>query len=314
MSWEDQGRQYHQWFGHGTAPKGDEPSEAGSDPMFDADNVEARIDAIARSALAHMPRKDWHRGSVSFDRQRLERLRTAMTAWIGARSLTDAAFEEHFVNPLTSSIAIGKLRAAAEGARTATTHEELGKASAELAGAMQVIGLDKWPSFLQGAAERADAYSPTQGRILLAQATTPNTATDASPGGNPAPGHYVADNPRQWINQPSVGTGECVALVQRATGAPQTGEWQPGVPVQGNTGIRPGSAIGTFDDNGHYDGHAAIYLWQDEHGIHVVDQWNRRDPHDRHIIGRQPPHERTIPFNDRDHTRINRGESYYVIE
>jgi hypothetical protein len=36
-----------------------------------------------------MPRKDRGRAAVSFDRQRLEQLRAAMTAWIGARSLSN---------------------------------------------------------------------------------------------------------------------------------------------------------------------------------------------------------------------------------
>ena len=36
-----------------------------------------------------------------------------MTAWIGARSLSHAAFEEHLVDPSTSNAAIEKLRAAA---------------------------------------------------------------------------------------------------------------------------------------------------------------------------------------------------------
>ena len=118
-------------------------------------------------------------------------------------------------------------------------------------------------------------------RLLLAQATTPNTATDARSTGNPTaatPGGCVADNPRRWIGRPSVGTGECVPLVRAATDAPRAAEWQRGVQVQGNTSIRPATAIATFDSNGHYNGHAANYLGHDEHGIQVVDQWNIRAP------------------------------------
>lgn len=37
MSWEDQGRQYHQWFGHGTA------ADTGEDAP---DGLEKRIDAV----------------------------------------------------------------------------------------------------------------------------------------------------------------------------------------------------------------------------------------------------------------------------
>ncbi len=310
MRWADQGRQEHGWFGHGTAPQGNEPPKDGSGIIFDPDNFEPRIDAIAHSAVAHMPRVDWPRENVSFDQQRLERLRQAMTAWIGARSLNHAAFEDTFVDPSTSNAAIEKLRAAAESVRTATAHQDLADASADLAGAMRDVGLDRWPAFLRDAAERANTYK-------LAQAATPNAATDANSGGNPAatapPGRYVGENPQRWVGPNSVGTGECVALVQAATGAPRSTEWRQGVQVQGNTTIRPGTAIATFDSNGRYTGHTAIYLGQDEHGIRVVDQWNIRDPQG-HIIGRQPPNERTLPLGDPRHARIDRGEFYNVVE
>jgi hypothetical protein len=241
----------------------------------------------------------------------------AMTAWIGARSLSQAAFEERFIVPSTSSAAVGNLRAAAEGVRTARTHQDLAHASAELAGAMRGIGLEKWPGFLKGAAEQADAHQPAGRPVMLAQVATPHTATEASSGGDSAaaaaPGRYVADDPQRWIGQNSVGTGECVPLVQAATGAPLTRDWRLNVPVQGNTAIRRGAAIATSDGHGHYAGHAAIYLWQDEHGIHVIDQWNRRDSQGR-VVEHMAPHERTLPLGDPNHARIDRGEFYYVVE
>ena len=183
---------------------------------------------------------------------------------------------------------------------------------------MQGVGLGKWSSLLRDAADRADAYQPDNGRIVLAQATT-NTATDASPGGAPAaatpespPGRYVAQNPQQWAGQRSVGTGECVPLVQKATGAPLTRQWRAGIPVQGNTAIRPGTAIATFDDNGRYNGHAAIYLGQDGSGVRVVDQWNNRGRDG--TVTQHTPSERTLPFNQPWHNRVDRAESYPVIE
>lgn len=252
VSWQDQGRQYHMWFGHGTAGLNGKLPKAGSDPTFEPGNIGKRIDAVAHGALMHMPRKDWHRTVLSFDGQHLDRLRTAMTAWIGARALNNAAFEAELVDPLTSDSAINALRAAAKGAQTAQSHEDLKSASGQLAAGMQVVGLGKWPGFLRDAADRAEAYQLSNGRIVLAQAAT-NTATDASLGRAPAgtppapPGRYVADNPQQWAGQPSIGTGECVPLVQAATGAPVTRQWRPGAFVQGNMAIRPGTAIATFD-------------------------------------------------------------------
>jgi hypothetical protein len=159
-----------------------------------------------------------------------------MMAWMSARSLSQAAFQKRFIDPSTSDAAIERLRAAAEITRTATTHDDLADASADLAGAMRDIGLEKWPRFLNDAADRADANKPG----VMAQAATLIAATDASPTGNPAAaaGRYVAGNPRQWVGQPSVGTGECVALVRAATGAPQAKDWRRGVQVQGNTNVR----------------------------------------------------------------------------
>jgi hypothetical protein len=101
-------------------------------------------------------------------------------------------------------------------------------------------------------------------------------------------------------------------LVQAATGAPRSAEWRPGVPVQGNTNIRPGTAIATFDDNGHYTGHAAIYLGQDANGIQVIDQWNRRQ--NGRITGQHQPGERTLYLRQPWHARVDRGESYNVVQ
>jgi hypothetical protein len=120
MGWEDQGRQGHGWFGNGTAPATNSSSEGRAATMFDSANTAQRIDAIVHSAVAHMPRGDRHRRSVAFDRSRLERLRTAMTAWMSARSLSQAAFRERFIGPSTSDAAIE--RASCSGREYANSH------------------------------------------------------------------------------------------------------------------------------------------------------------------------------------------------
>src|SRR5205823_4730399 len=70
--------------------------------------------------------------------------------------------------------------------------------------------------------------------------------------------------------------GQCVSYV--TTVCPElpvdTGRWIKGDKVKGNTNINPGTVIATFDEDGDYQGHAAIYVSQDPtHGIHVYDQW-----------------------------------------
>lgn len=307
MSWEDQGRQEHGYFGHGT----------GTGTTKKVGGLADRIPWTAHASLMQIPRKDWHNGAATFDAQRLKRLQTAMGAWIGARSLSREKFEKRLVGGSASDAAIDGLRAAAEAVRTADTHKDLGEAATHLADAMQRIGLSKWPAFLRNAADRAEDHTPPAGDRVFAQLAN-GTATDASSGRpqsdapSTPPGRYVADNPQQWAGQPSVGTGECVPLVQRATGAPLTRQWRPGAPIQGNTAIRPGTAIATFDENGRYGGHAAIYLGQDGNGVRVLDQWNIR--HRDGTVSQHTPSIRTLPFNDPRHARVDRGESYGVVE
>ena len=106
---------------------------------------------------------------------------------------------------------------------------------------------------------------------------------------------YVASNPRAYLNT-SIGSGQCVALVQAATGAPLTRFWTPGPPVKGSTDLAVGTAIASFDPDGRYGNHtdhrshAAIYMGQNEHGIEVIDQWVKRGG------SHQMAHSRIIPW------------------
>jgi hypothetical protein len=86
----------------------------------------------------------------------------------------------------------------------------------------------------------------------------------------------------------SVGSGECVALVQATSNVGLTATWSPGQQVQGNTDIPVGSVIATFGSDGTYtntygQSHAAIYLGQDATGIMVEDQWLNQPAVVRHI-------------------------------
>jgi hypothetical protein len=84
---------------------------------------------------------------------------------------------------------------------------------------------------------------------------------------------------------------ECPLVAQGAAGAPATATWVPGVKVR-RSDIQPGTVIATFDGKGKYNPdiadekkgtaksdpdptkHTAIYLYQDEKGIYVLDQSN----------------------------------------
>ena len=88
--------------------------------------------------------------------------------------------------------------------------------------------------------------------------------------------------------------------------------------VQGNIGLKPGTAIATFDGSGRYGNHtngtshAAIYLGQDANGIEVIDQWNIRQHHQ--IVGRHQPQRRRLRFGNPQAEPVNQGSRYYVVE
>lgn len=120
---------------------------------------------------------------------------------------------------------------------------------------------------------------------------------------------FIAADYARYIGR-SVGSGQCVALVQAASpGIGLTRNWVCGAPVQGNTDLRPGTVIATFDSSNRYgnnlDGssHAAIYLGQNERGIQVMDQW----------AGSMAA-ARTIPWSNPSGIAANTGAAFHVVQ
>jgi hypothetical protein len=125
-----------------------------------------------------------------------------------------------------------------------------------------------------------------------------------------ATGPYVAARPAAFEGH-VVGAGHCVDFVKASAGAPRTAAWQPGAEVHRNPHIAPGTAIATFEADGSYTSesgnHAAIYLYQDDRGIWVYDQWQG-----------QPVHKRLIRFaggsGGKWGSKSNDGTRFAVIE
>jgi hypothetical protein len=125
-----------------------------------------------------------------------------------------------------------------------------------------------------------------------------------------ADGPYIATRPAAFESH-VVGAGHCVDFVKASAGAPRTDAWQAGAQVHGNPHIAPGTAIATFEADGSYTSesgnHAAIYLYQDERGIWVYDQWQG-----------QPVHRRLIRFEggsgSKWGSKSNDGTRFAVIE
>ena len=119
---------------------------------------------------------------------------------------------------------------------------------------------------------------------------------------------YIASNPQGYLGK-VVGTGQCVAYVQKVSSAPTTAHWHEGRRV---LDIAPGSiARGTVIAtmvHGEYPNHstgnhAAIYLHHADNGIVVLDQW----------VG-QPVHERTIHDHGGSGSASNDAGRFYVVE
>ncbi len=131
----------------------------------------------------------------------------------------------------------------------------------------------------------------------------------ATPGtGNGDAIGSAASSWNQYAGQ-AVGSGQCVALVQAAdSNVGLTRTWAQGAQVQGNTELRPGTAIATFDSTGRYanatngSSHAAIYLGQNAQGIQVMDQW-----------AGSPAAYRTIRWSSATGMAANIGSSFYVV-
>jgi hypothetical protein len=155
---------------------------------------------------------------------------------------------------------------------------------------------------------RRNALSHVGGIVLLAVGSAcASPEPDARPQ---AGGPYIAARPEVFEGR-VIGAGYCVDFVKTAAGVPRTAAWQEGAQVRGNPHIVPGTAIATFESDGRYTSesgnHAAIYLYQDDRGIWVYDQWRG-----------QPVHKRLIRFEGGSGgkwgSKSNDGRRFAVID
>lgn len=136
----------------------------------------------------------------------------------------------------------------------------------------------------------------------------PRMAAMGGAAGLGTAGGFVAADYAHYLGR-SAGSGQCVALVQAASpDIGSTRNWKCGAPVRGNTELRPGTAIATFNTADRYanatDGssHAAIYLGQNERGIQVMDQW-----------AGSAAAVRTIPWTNPGGAAANTGTAFHVV-
>lgn len=118
-------------------------------------------------------------------------------------------------------------------------------------------------------------------------------------------GPYAEAPPSTKTGNPDY-CGQCVSFVTTVcpTIPVGTANWKKGAQVKGANEILPGTAIATFNSDGGYSGHAAIYESQTAVGINVVDQWVTPPA--------QAIHKRILRFGA--HGNSNNGDNFYVIE
>ena len=98
--------------------------------------------------------------------------------------------------------------------------------------------------------------------------------------------------------------GQCVSYVRQVYPTlPTTEGWKKGSPAKGNA--KEGMVIATFNSEGNYYGHAAIYVSEDQDGINVYDQY---------IYGVTPKAvgPRKLKFGAAND--VNNGDKFYIVE
>lgn len=94
MSWEDQGRQYHMWFGHGTAPKTLKEARSGA-MSTNASRGDLAV-ALAYGAVAALPAAQRARAEALFQGNGLSGFRQAMETWMRGAAMDPATFADRF--------------------------------------------------------------------------------------------------------------------------------------------------------------------------------------------------------------------------
>jgi hypothetical protein len=99
--------------------------------------------------------------------------------------------------------------------------------------------------------------------------------------------------------------GQCVSYVKVVCPVlPATAAWKKGEAAKGNKTILAGTVIATFNANDKYEGHAAIYVSQDENGLRVYDQY---------IYGvAKGIGPRVLRFGA--HGDANNGDKFFIVE
>jgi hypothetical protein len=103
-------------------------------------------------------------------------------------------------------------------------------------------------------------------------------------------------------------------FVEMVTNAPKVHSWRRGIKVLGNGHlIQQGTVIATFNSSGiypnmHSGNHAALFVSEDGHSIHVIDQYHGKHTH------YPGPSTYVATGHGDDHHMTGDANFYYVVE
>ncbi len=151
MSWEDQGRQQHGWFGSGKGEATNNDSAAS-----DGQSLSQRVDAVIAASIAALPRALRAPMELRLDTATRANLNTLLVTWSRGAGLDRAEFAGQFFGREANDPVAVSLRTAA---LTARLSDGLRDAAEYLASAMETVGLDRWHRFLNDAQVRSNEPS-----------------------------------------------------------------------------------------------------------------------------------------------------------
>jgi hypothetical protein len=158
MSWEDQGRQQHGWFGSG---KGQDTNI--DDLAPDGQSLNQRIDAVISGSIAALPRTLRASADIRLDTGTRAQLSSLMVTWSGGADMDRTAFAGQFFGRTADDPVATSLRTTALTARLSGRPDALRDAAEHLASAILAVGLDRLHRFLDDAQARAN--DPARSRI-----------------------------------------------------------------------------------------------------------------------------------------------------
>ena len=166
MSWEDQGRQFHQWFGHGTAGGVADVGAGAGSGSGGARDVAGAVGSAAIAALGGARGRALAGVLAAGGAQDLA---DALPIWVAASGLAAERFRALVVGPGFGVTGVASLQAMARGLARAgeggVSKNEVVAAGAQLAAALQGERQGEWGYKLNYARDMAD-YAAANGGVL----------------------------------------------------------------------------------------------------------------------------------------------------